>query len=101
MTGTTPDTTITPFRIDIPQADLDDLRARLDRAQWPDELPGEADYGVSQAYVRSLADHWRSGYDWRAIEARINGYPQFTTEIDGQRIHFLHVESARPGASRC
>ena len=98
MTGTTPDTTITPFRIDIPQADLDDLRARLDRAQWPDELPGEADYGVSQAYVRSLADHWRSGYDWRAVEARINGYPQFTTEIDGQRIHFLHVRSPEPDA---
>ena len=98
MTEKTPNTAITPFRIDIPQADLDDLRARLESARWPDELPGGGDYGVSQSYVRSLADHWLSGYDWRAVEARINGYPQFTTEIDGQRIHFLHVRSPEPDA---
>jgi pimeloyl-ACP methyl ester carboxylesterase len=60
--------------------------------------PGGGDYGVSQAYARSLADHWRSGYDWRAVEARINQYPQFTTEIDGQRVHFLHVRSPEPDA---
>jgi pimeloyl-ACP methyl ester carboxylesterase len=94
----TENTTITPFRIDIPQADLDDLRARLEGARWPDELPGAGDYGVSHSYVRSLADHWLSGYDWRAVEARINEYPQFTTEIDGQRIHFLHVRSPEPDA---
>jgi pimeloyl-ACP methyl ester carboxylesterase len=98
MTGTTPDTTMTPFRIDIPQADLDDLQARLEQARWPDELPGGGDYGVSQSYVRSLADRWQSGYDWRAVEARINQYPQFTTEIDGQRVHFLHVRSPEPDA---
>ncbi len=98
MTGTTRDATINPFRIDIPQADLEDLRARLEQARWPDELPGGGDYGVSQAYVRSLADRWRSGYDWRAVEARINRYPQFTTEIDGQRVHFLHVRSPEPAA---
>ena len=64
----------------------------------PTSCPGGGDYGVSQSYVRSLADHWRSGYDWRAVEARINQYPQFTTEIDGQRIHFLHVRSPEPDA---
>jgi pimeloyl-ACP methyl ester carboxylesterase len=98
MTNTTPDARITPFRIDIPQADLDDLQARLEQARWPDELPGAGDYGVSQSYIRSLADRWRSGYDWRAVEARINRYPQFTTEIDGQNIHFLHVRSPEPNA---
>jgi pimeloyl-ACP methyl ester carboxylesterase len=98
MTGPTRDATIRPFRIDIPQADLEDLRARLEQALWPDELPGGGDYGVSQAYVRSLADRWRSGYDWRTVEARINRYPQFTTEIDGQRVHFLHVRSPEPAA---
>ena len=98
MTRTDDDATITPFRIEIPQADLDDLQARLDNARWPDELPGGGDYGVSQAYARSLADHWRTGYDWRKVEARINQYPQFTTEIDGQRVHFLHVRSPEPDA---
>src|SRR4051812_29731361 len=98
MSGTTPDATMTPFRIDIPQADLDDLRVRLAQARWPDELPGGGDYGVSQSYVRALADHWQSAYDWRTVEARINRYPQFTTEIDGQRVHFLHVRSPEPDA---
>jgi pimeloyl-ACP methyl ester carboxylesterase len=98
MAETTSDTTIRPFTIDVPQADLDDLQRRLDEARWPDELPGGGDYGVPQSYVRSLADHWRKGYDWRAVEARINRYPQFTTEIDGQNVHFLHVRSPEPDA---
>jgi pimeloyl-ACP methyl ester carboxylesterase len=98
MVETTSDATIRPFTIDIPQADLDDLQARLDRTRWPDELPGGGEYGVPQSYVRTLADHWRSGYDWRAVEARINRYPQFTTEIDGQTVHFLHVQSPEPDA---
>ena len=92
------DTTIRPFTLDIPQADLDDLRDRLDRARWPDELPGDVDDGIKQSYVRSLYDHWRSEYDWRATEARINANPQFTTEIDGQNVHFLHVRSPEPNA---
>ena len=87
-----------PFTLDIPQADLDDLRDRLDRARWPDELPGDVDDGIKQSYVRSLYDHWRSEYDWRATEARINANPQFTTEIDGQNVHFLHVRSPEPNA---
>jgi pimeloyl-ACP methyl ester carboxylesterase len=92
-------TEIRPFRIDIPQAALDDLHERLARTRWADELPGVGwDYGVPLNYVRRLADYWRNGYDWRAWEARLNTYPQFTTEIDGQNIHFLHVRSPEPGA---
>ncbi|MDH2426645.1 epoxide hydrolase [Sphaerisporangium sp. TRM90804] len=92
-------TEIKPFRIDIPQAKLDDLRDRLDRTLWPDEIPGAGwDYGVPVAYVRELAEYWRDGYDWRAHEAQINRYPQFTTEIDGQNIHFLHVRSRHENA---
>jgi pimeloyl-ACP methyl ester carboxylesterase len=92
-------TEIRPFRIDIPQAALDDLHERLARTRWADELPGVGwDYGVPLNYVRRLADYWRNGYDWRAWEARLNTYPQFTTEIDGQNIHFLHVRSPEPDA---
>jgi pimeloyl-ACP methyl ester carboxylesterase len=90
---------IQPFRIEIPQADLDYLHDRLDHARWPGELPGvEWNRGVPLGYLRELADYWRTGYDWRAQEALLNGYPQFTTEIDGQRIHFLHVRSDRADA---
>ena len=92
------DTTIRPFTIDIPQSQLDDLKDRLARAHWPDELPGDGDYGVRQSYIRGLADHWRTAYDWRSLEARLNSYPQFTTEIDGQNVHFLHVRSPEPNA---
>ncbi|WP_188191175.1 epoxide hydrolase family protein [Nonomuraea sp. SYSU D8015] len=89
--------TITPFRIAIPQADLDDLRDRLSRARFADEIPG-ADQGVSVERVKRLVGYWRDGFDWRAQEARLNAYPQFTTEIDGQNIHFLHVRSDAPDA---
>jgi epoxide hydrolase len=99
MTTTAPDVDIQPFRIQIPQADLDDLHERLDRVRWPDELPGtDWSYGVPVDYIRKLADHWRHGYDWREWEARLNEYPQFTTTVDGQGIHFLHVRSPEPGA---
>jgi pimeloyl-ACP methyl ester carboxylesterase len=90
---------IQPFRIEIPPADVDYLHDRLASARWPGELPGTGwERGVPPGYLKELADYWRTGYDWRAAEARLNSYPQFTTEIDGQRIHFLHVESAQPGA---
>jgi pimeloyl-ACP methyl ester carboxylesterase len=90
---------ITPFRIDIPQADLDDLAARLAATRWPDEVTGAGtSYGMPLAVVRRLAERWHSGYDWRAHEARLNEFPQYTTVIDGQDIHFLHVRSAEPGA---
>ena len=91
--------TIEEFRIDIPQADLDDLRDRLGRTRWPDQLPGAGwDYGIALDDVRELAEYWRTGYDWRVHERRLNGFPQFTTQIDGQAVHFLHVRSHLPGA---
>jgi pimeloyl-ACP methyl ester carboxylesterase len=91
--------TIEEFRIDIPQAELDDLRDRLARTRWPDQLPGVGwDYGIALDDVRELASYWRSRYDWRVHERQLNSFPQFTTVIDGQRVHFLHVRSAVPGA---
>ncbi|MFI0420302.1 alpha/beta fold hydrolase [Spongiactinospora sp. 9N601] len=90
---------IKPFRLDIPQADLDDLQARLDRTRFAEELPGAGgDYGVPVSRVRALVERWRDGFDWRALEARINAHPQFTTEIDGHDVHFLHVRSPEPDA---
>jgi pimeloyl-ACP methyl ester carboxylesterase len=90
---------ITPFRIDIPQADLDDLRERLARTRWPAQLPGEGwSRGVPVAYLKELTAYWRDGYDWRAREAELNAFPQFTTTIDGLRVHFLHVRSPEPDA---
>ncbi|AQA23602.1 alpha/beta hydrolase family protein [Rhodococcus sp. MTM3W5.2] len=91
---------IRPFAIDVPQAQLDDLHERLRRTLWPNELPGVADsYGVPNDRVRALAARWLDGFDWRAVEARINSYPQFVTEIDGEDIHFLHIRSSRPDAT--
>ena len=93
------DAEIRRFRIEAPQTDLDDLRERLARTRWPDELPAVGwDDGVPLAYLRELAEYWRTSYDWREHEARLNELPQFTTAIDGQRLHFLHVRSPEPGA---
>ena len=93
-------TDLRPFRVDVPQADLDDVRDRLSRARWTDELPGaEGAYGVPVTRVRELAEHWRTAFDWRAIEARLNAYPQFTTVIDGQTVHFIHARSEQADAT--
>ncbi len=90
---------ITPFTIAIPEADLDDLRDRLARTRWPAQLPGDGwTRGVPVAYLKGLADYWHTGYDWREHEATLNAFPQYTTEIDGQNIHFLHVRSPEPDA---
>ncbi|HEU4897402.1 MAG TPA: epoxide hydrolase [Actinomycetota bacterium] len=91
--------TIRPFRLDVPQADLDDLRERLARTRWPGELPGAGwEAGVPLGYLKDLVAYWHTSYDWRAHEARLNEFPQFTTVIDGQNVHFLHVRSPNPGA---
>nr|WP_086862370.1 epoxide hydrolase family protein [Amycolatopsis lexingtonensis] len=92
---------IHPFRIDVPQAELDDLHRRLATARFADLVPGdEPDWsrGMPTEAVRELAGYWRDGFDWRAREAALNALPQFTTEIDGQVIHFLHVRSRRADA---
>ena len=96
----TADSEIRPFRVEIPQQRLDDLHDRLSRTRWTAEVPGAnpEEYGVSLAWVRELAEYWQDGFDWRACESRLNSYPQFITEVDGQDIHFLHVKSPEPDA---
>lgn len=90
---------ITPYTIAISQADLDDLQERLARVRWTNELPGVGeDYGVPLDPIKRLVTYWQEGYDWRIWEAKLNAYPQFTTTIDGQTIHFLHVRSNVAGA---
>jgi pimeloyl-ACP methyl ester carboxylesterase len=88
-----------PFKIEIPQPDLDDLRERLLRVRWPAPVPGAgAERGMPLDRMRELVEYWATKYDWRAHEARLNAFPQFRTTIDGQQIHFLHVRSPRPDA---
>jgi epoxide hydrolase len=88
-----------PFRVDVPEAELVDLRERLERTRWPEREPVD-DWlqGVPLAYLQDLCDYWAHGYDWRATEARLNALPQFRTEIDGLGIHFIHVRSPSPDA---
>jgi len=91
---------IRPYRINVPQADIDDLRDRLARTRWAPGLPGTGwERGVPAAYLRELAAYWAGGYDWRAHEAALNAIPQFITTIDGAGVHFLHVRSAEPDAT--
>ena len=90
---------INTFRVKVPQAEVDDLHQRLAMTRWPDEIPGAAgSYGVPLAYVKELAGYWRNEYDWRKNEALLNTLPQFTTLIDGQQIHFVHLVSEEPNA---
>ena len=90
---------ISPYRIDIPQGALDDLRDRLGRTRWPDELSGVGwDLGVPLDYLKGLAEYWATTYDWRGQEAALNEFAQFTTVIDSQNVHFLHVRSPEPEA---
>ena len=90
---------ITPYRIHVPESDLADLRARLSQTRWPDELPDAGwDYGVPLATMQALTSAWRDDFDWRAWETRLNALPQYTTIIEGQPIHFLHITSPEPSA---
>jgi uncharacterized protein (TIGR03086 family) len=91
-------TAVVPTRIEIPQADLDDVRERLARTRFTDALEPDEGYGTSVASVRELVRYWLEDFDWRALEARLNAYPQVETVIDGQRVHALHVRSGRPDA---
>lgn len=88
-----------PFKVDIPQSDLDDLNRRIAATRWPDEMPGAGwSRGVPVGYLKELAEYWRTSYDWRSAEARLNQFPQFVTEIDGASVHFMHVRSPEPNA---
>ena len=90
---------ITPFRIDVPEADLEDLRERLRRTRWPEaETVNDWSQGIPLGYTRRLCDYWLERYDWRAAEARLNRFPQFRTNLDDLDIHFVHVRSPHPGA---
>jgi len=90
---------IKPFRISIPQADLDELQYRLSRTRWPEALSETGwKYGVSLNYLKELATYWHNEYDWRKHESRLNEYPHFMTTIDGAQIHFMHVRSPEADA---
>jgi pimeloyl-ACP methyl ester carboxylesterase len=91
---------ITPFKINVPEATLADLKDRLARTRLPGEVANPAqNYGPKESYVTALIDRLLTGYDWRAAEAAINRYPQFTTEIDGQTLHFIHAKSKEKNAT--
>ena len=90
---------ITPFRIEVPGAELLDLRERLERTRWPEAEPvDDWSQGVPLAYMQDLCEYWAHGYDWRATEARLNALPQFRAGIDGLGIHFIHLRSTNPDA---
>ena len=90
---------IRPFRVDIPDEALEDLRRRIAATSWPSrELVADRSQGVQLATMQALARYWTSEYDWRKCEARLNALPQFTTEIDGVEIHFIHVKSRHENA---
>src|SRR5215470_3699201 len=90
---------IRPFRANFPESDLADLRRRIAATRLPTkELVGDRSQGVQLATMRALADYWSTKYDWRRCEERLNALPQFTTEIDGVEIHFIHVRSKHEDA---
>ena len=85
---------IKPFTVAVPQSEVDDLVTRLGNTRWPQDVATDWSRGVPTTYARKLAAYWADGFDWRAQETRLNSFPQFTTSIDGQTIHFVHVRSA-------
>lgn len=90
---------IVPFKIQVPDETLRDLKARLARTRFPDEIPGTGwDYGTDLAYLKSLVAYWRDRFDWRAQERKLNEFDQYKTTIDGLEIHFIHQRSKVPNA---
>ncbi len=90
---------IRPFKIQVSDAELDDLRRRLRATRWPDaQTVGDWSQGIPLDYVRKVCDYWAHGYDWRKTEARLNALPQFQTELDGVDIYFLHIRSRQSDA---
>src|SRR5262249_46292810 len=99
QSAATQDRSIRPFKAQVPQAALDDLRRRIAATRWPDkETVADPSQGVQLARLQELARYWGSAYDWRKLEAKLNALPQFTTSIDGVDIHFIHVRSRHKGA---
>ncbi|OAI40981.1 multidrug MFS transporter [bacterium SCGC AG-212-C10] len=87
----------TPFRIDVPQSVLDDLKERLGRTRWAEPIPGVGwDYGADAAYIKELCEYWRDGYDWRLHEGHLNRYPQFLSTVDGVDLHYWHIKGKGP-----
>jgi pimeloyl-ACP methyl ester carboxylesterase len=92
-------TAIAPFRLAVSDAEIADLRSRLEGARWPDQLPESGwDYGADGDYLRRLCKYWRTSFDWRAFEARFNRFPHYVADADGQRLHFYHLRSPEPAA---
>ena len=95
----TNDASVRPFRVDVPEAQLVDLRTRIAATRWPDrETVNDSAQGVQLARLQSLARYWGNGYDWRKVEAKLNALPEFVTTIDGVDIQFIHVRSREPDA---
>jgi pimeloyl-ACP methyl ester carboxylesterase len=95
----TTDNEVREFAVDVPDAVLDDLRDRLARTRWPDQLPGSGwEYGTDLEYLRELCSYWAAEFDWRKAEADLNAWPQYTTTVDGQLLHCIHARSPEPGA---
>ena len=91
---------IDQFQIEVEDSLLEDLRDRLGRTRFPDQIEGTGwEYGIPIDYLRELVEYWRDAYDWRAQEARLNSFSQFRTQIDGQSIHFIHARSAHAEAA--
>ena len=90
---------IRPFHVNVPEAELAELRRRINATRWPErETVTDATQGVQLATMQALAHYWGTEYDWRKVEARLNALPQFITEIDGLDIHFIHVRSKHENA---
>ena len=88
-----------PYRIDVPESVISDLKERLQRTRWPDQLPGTTwEYGTDSTALQRLCKHWAEDFDWRAAEARLNEWPQFTTTVDGQNLHYAHIRSPHENA---
>lgn len=91
---------IEPFVVAIPESEITDLRERLARTRWPDQIPDTGwSYGANTQYIKTLCDYWTSEYDWRHWEAALNAFPQFKTVIDGHDLHFIHARSEHEGAT--
>lgn len=94
-----PAESVHPFRIAVPDEVIDDLHRRLTNTRWPEaECVDDWSQGIPLSYTRSLAQYWAQGYDWRTREAALNRFDQFTTEIDGLDIHFIHQRSPHEDA---